>query len=106
MIWGFLSAAIFDCIIRSCDLLYWFIRTYLGPTVVPAAITSLELFCDLTMCYFSDNASSKENIKYYGLYLCFTIVTLSLYRTRIGSLVLLINYDFRLVIFLCSNFVC
>ena len=63
LIWGFLSAAIFDCIIRSCDLFYWFIRTCLGPTVVPAAITSLELFCVLTMCYFSDNVSSKENIK-------------------------------------------
>ena len=58
LIWGFLGAAIFDCIIRSCDLFYWFIRTCLGPTVVPAAITSLELFCILTMCYFSDNLSS------------------------------------------------
>ena len=48
----------------------------------------------------------KKISKYYGLYLCFTIVTLSLYRTRIGSLVLLINYDFRLVLFLCSYFVC
>ena len=63
LIWGFLGAAIFDCIIRSCDLCYWFIRTCLGPTVVPATITSLELFCVLTMCYFSDNVSSKENIK-------------------------------------------
>ena len=52
LIWGFLGAAIFDCIIRSCDLFYWFIRTCLGPTVVPATITSLELFCVLTMCYF------------------------------------------------------
>ena len=69
LIWGFLGAAIFDCIIRSCDLFYWFIRTCLGPTVVPAAITSLELFCVLTMCYFSDNVSSKENIKilYYKI---------------------------------------
>ena len=58
LIWGFLGAAIFDCIIRSCDLFYWFIRTGLGPTVVPTAITSLELFCVLTMCYFSDNVSS------------------------------------------------
>ena len=63
LIWGFLGAAIFDCIIRSCDLFYLFIRTCLGPTVVPAAITSLELACVLTMCYFSDNVSSKENIK-------------------------------------------
>ena len=63
LIWGFLGAAIFDCIIRSCDLFYWFIRTCLGPTAVPAAITSLELFCVLTMCYFSDYVSSKENIK-------------------------------------------
>ena len=63
LIWGFLGAAILDCIIRSCDLFNWFIRTCLGPTVVPAAITSLELFCVLTMCYFSDNVSSKENIK-------------------------------------------
>ena len=78
LIWRFLGEAIFDCIIRSCDLFYWFIQTCLGPTVVPTAITSLELFCVLTMCYFSDNVSSKENTKYYGLYLCFTIVTLSL----------------------------
>ena len=70
LIWGFLGAAIFYCIIRSCDLFYWFIRTCLGPTVVPAAITSLELFCVLTMCYFSDNVSSKENIKI--LWLIFT----------------------------------
>ena len=63
LILGFLGAAIFDCIIRSCDLFYWFIRTCLCPTFVPAAITSLEFFCVLTMCYFSDNVSSKENIK-------------------------------------------
>ena len=25
LIWGFLGATIFDCIIRSCDLFYWFI---------------------------------------------------------------------------------
>ena len=62
LIWGFLGAAIFDCIIGSCDLFYWFIRTCLGTTVVPAAITSLELFCVLTLCYFSDNVSSKTNI--------------------------------------------
>ena len=24
LIWGFLGAALFDCIIRSCDLFYWF----------------------------------------------------------------------------------
>ena len=60
LIWGFLGAAIFDYIIRSCDLFYWFIRTCLGPTVVPATITSLELVCVLTMCYFSDNVSSKD----------------------------------------------
>ena len=71
LIWGFLGAAIFDCIIRSCDLFYWSIRTCLGPTVVPAAITSLELFCVLTMCYFSDNVSSKENIKILWLILMF-----------------------------------
>ena len=71
LIWGFLGAAIFDCIIRSCDLFYWFIRTCLGPTVVPAAITSLELFCVLTMCYFSDNVSSKENIKILWLIFMF-----------------------------------
>ena len=71
LIWGFLGAAIFDCIIRSCDLFYWFIRTFLGPTVVPAAITSLELFCVLTMCYFSDNVSSKQNIKILWLIFMF-----------------------------------
>ena len=71
LIWGFLGAAIFDCIIRSCDLFYWFIRTCLGPTVGPAAITSLELFCVLTMCYFSDNVSSKENIKILWLIFMF-----------------------------------
>ena len=71
LIWGFLGAAILDCIIRSCDLFYWFIRTCLGPTVVPAAITSLELFCVLTMCYFSDNVSSKENIKILWLIFMF-----------------------------------
>ena len=71
LIWGFLGAAIFDCIIRSCDLFNWFIRTCLGPTVVPAAITSLELFCVLTMCYFSDNVSSKENIKILWLIFMF-----------------------------------
>ena len=71
LILGFLGAAIFDCIIRSCDLFYWFIRTCLGPTVVPAAITSLELFCVLTMCYFSNNVSSKENIKMLWLLFMF-----------------------------------
>ena len=71
LIWGFLGAAIFDCIIRSCDLFYWFIRTCLGPTVVPATITSLELVCVLTMCYFSDNVSSKENIKILWLIFMF-----------------------------------
>ena len=71
LIWGFLGAAIFDCIIRSCDLFYWFIRTCLGPTVVPAAITSLELFCVLTMCYFSNNVSSKENMKIVWLIFIF-----------------------------------
>ena len=63
LIWGILGAAILDCHIGSCDLFYWFIRTCLGPTVIPAAITSLELSCVLTMCYFSDNVSSKEIIK-------------------------------------------
>ena len=67
----FLGAAIFDCIIRSCDLFYWFIRTCLGPTVVPATITSLELVCVLTMCYFSDNVSSKENNKILWLIFMF-----------------------------------
>ena len=71
LIWGFLGAAIFDCIIRSCDLFYWFIRTCLGPTVVPATITSLELVCVLTMCFFSDNVSSKENIKILWLIFMF-----------------------------------
>ena len=71
LIWGFLGADIFDCIIRSCDLFYWFIRICLGPTVGPAAITSLELFCVLTMCYFSDNVSSKENIKILWLIFIF-----------------------------------
>ena len=71
LIWGFLGAAILDCIIRSCDLFDWFIRTCFGPTVVPAAITSLELFCVLTMCYFSDNVSSKENIKILWLIFMF-----------------------------------
>ena len=41
--WGFLGAAIFDCIIRSCDLSDWFIQTCFGPTVIPAIIMSLEL---------------------------------------------------------------
>ena len=63
LIWGILGAAIFDCIIRSCDLFDWFIRTCFVPTVIPAVITSLELFFVLTMCYFSDTVSSKENIK-------------------------------------------
>ena len=71
LIWGFLGAAILDCHIGSCDLFYWFIRTCLGPTVVPAAITSLELFCVLTMCYFSDNVSSKENNKILWLIFMF-----------------------------------
>ena len=66
LIWGILGAAIFDCVIRSCDLFDWFIRTCFGPTVIPAVITSLELFCVLTMCYFSDNVSSKKILKYYG----------------------------------------
>ena len=106
-IWGFLGAAILDCIIRSCDLFYWFIRTCLGPTVVPAVITSLELFCVLTMCYFSDNVSCKENIK----------ILLLIFMFYYGEIIAIknsywffsftwINYDFRLVIFLCSNFVC
>ena len=79
LILGFLGATIFDCIIRSCDLFYWFIRTCLGPTVVPAAITSLELFCVLTMCYFCDNVSSKENIKILWLifmFYCSDIITI------------------------------
>ena len=71
LIWGILGAAIFDCIIRSCDLFHWFIRTCLGPTVIPAAFTSLELFCVLTMCYFSDNGSSKEIIKIVWLIFLF-----------------------------------
>ena len=107
LIWGFLGAAIFDCIIRSCDLFYWFIRTCLGPTVVPATIASLELVCVLTLCYFSDNVSSKENIKilwlifmyYYGDIIAIKNSYWFFSFTKI-------NYDFRLVIFLCSNFVC
>ena len=59
LIWRILGAAIFDCVIRSCDLFNWFIRT----CFVPIVSTSLELFFVLTMCYFSDNVSSKENIK-------------------------------------------
>ena len=71
LIWGILGAAIFDCVIRSCDVFDWFIRTCLGPTVFPAVITSLELFCVLTMCYFSDNVSNKENIEILGLIFMF-----------------------------------
>ena len=71
LIWGILGAAILDCHIGSCDLFYWFIRTCLGPTVIPAAITSLELSCVLTMCYFSDNVSSKEIIKIVWLIFLF-----------------------------------
>ena len=66
LIWGILGASIFDCVIRPCGLFDWLIRTCFGPTVIPAVITSLELFCVLTMCYFSDNVLSKEKIKYYG----------------------------------------
>ena len=71
LIWGILGAAILDCHIGSCDLFYWFIRTCLGPTVIPAAITSLELSCVMTMCYFSDNVSSKEIIKIVWLIFLF-----------------------------------
>ena len=45
LIWGTLGAAIFVCVIRSCDLFDRFIRTCYGPTVIPAVSTSLELFC-------------------------------------------------------------
>ena len=65
LIWGILGAPIFDCVIRSCDLFDLFIRNCFGPTIIPAVITSLELFCVLTMCYFSDNVPSKENIKIF-----------------------------------------
>ena len=41
------------------------------PTVVPAAITSLELFCVLNMCYFFDSVFSKENIKILWLIFMF-----------------------------------
>ena len=114
--WGMLGAAIFDCVIRSCDLFDWFIRRWFGPTVIPgrcvvslskrlyspkvlviprnrwlrlnmteklftgtlnhnknkktkkptvipAVITSLGLFCVLTMCYFFDNVTGKVHIK-------------------------------------------
>ena len=107
LIWGFLGAAIFDCIIRSCDLFYWFIRTCLGPTAVPATITSLELVCVLTMCYFSDNVSSQENIKILWLIFMFyygDIITIK--NSYWFFSFTKINYDFRLVIVLCSNFVC
>ena len=107
LIWGFLGAAILDCTIRSCDLFYWFIRTCLGPTVVPAAITSLELFCVLTMCYFSDNVSSKENIKILWLIFMFYYGDIIAIKNSYWFFSFTkINYDFRLVIFLCSNFVC
>ena len=71
LIWGILGAAIFDCVIRSCDLFDWFIQTCFGPTFIPAVITSLELFCVLTMSYFPDNVSSKENIKILWLIFMF-----------------------------------
>ena len=107
LIWEFLGAAILDCIIRSCDLFYWFVRTCLGPTVVPAAITSLELFCVLTMCYFSDNVSSKENIKILWLIFMFYYGDIIAIKNSYWSFSFTkINYDFRLVIFLCSNFMC
>ena len=107
LIWVFLGAAILDCIIRSRDLFYWFIRTCLGPTVVPAAITSLKIFCVLTMCYFSDNMSSKENIKILWLIFMFYYSDVIAIKNSYWFFSFtLINYDFRLVIFLCSNFVC
>ena len=40
-----LGAAIFDCVIRSCDMFDWFIRACYGPTVILAVFMSLELFC-------------------------------------------------------------
>ena len=39
LIWGTMGTAIFDCVIRSCDLFNWFIQTYFGPNVIPAFIT-------------------------------------------------------------------
>ena len=90
LIWGILGAAILDCHIGSCDLFYWFIRTCLGPTVIPAAITSLELSCVLTMCYFSDNVSSKEIIKIvWPIFLFYYSDIIAIKKTRICSLVLL-----------------
>ena len=85
--WGFLGAAIFDCIIRSCDLFYWFIRTCLGPTVVPAAITSLELFCVLTMCYFSEKVINQAQTIIGGsLYLsCFGKLFTSILNNRLNN---------------------
>ena len=75
--------------------------------VVPAAITSLELFCVLTMCYFSDNVSSKENIKILWLIFMFYYGDIIAIKNSYWSFSFTkINYDFRLVIFLCSNFMC
>ena len=33
-----LGAAIFDCVIGTCDLHDWFMRTCFGPTVIPAVV--------------------------------------------------------------------
>ena len=61
LILGTMGTAIFDCVIRSCDLFDWFIQTYVGPNVIPAVITSLELFNVMTTCFFN-NVYSVGNI--------------------------------------------
>ena len=88
-------------LVRSCDLFYLFIRTCLGLTVIPVTITSLELFCVLTMCYFTNNVSSKENIKILWLIFMFYYSDIIAIKNSYWFFSFTeINYDFRLVIFL------
>ena len=59
-----MGTAIFDCFIRSCDFFDSFIRTYCGPNVIPAIITSLKLF---NIMLFSIMCVVKEILLYYWL---------------------------------------
>ena len=59
----------------------------MGPTVVPAAITSLELFCVLTMCYFSEKVINQAQTIIGGsLYLsCFGKLFTSILNNRLNN---------------------
>ena len=85
----------FDCIIRSCDLFDWLIRTCFGPIVIPTVRLIQTCFCPIVIpTVFT--GSDVVSVTCFGAAIiqstiCYAVVKAVLGRTRV---IFLVHTDF------------